>query len=252
MQRERHIAVWLRMLAQMEIRASRGSKNILKAQGKRIENAYSTGGQSAAEEVINNGQSEWVKYLVVIYATTIKEFVEYTNEQLGLKPQKASFMDIVQGFIARNAYKKSKYITESSHKIVKKVIADGVSNGLGEKEIAKNLKEEFVSGVADSRARTIARTEVHDAATYGMQAAAEESDTDMIREWVAVEDERTRQAHADADGQQVEMDQPFEVGDELIDRPGEGSEENSINCRCTVIYIPKEASWSGDSSGEFI
>lgn len=252
MQREKHLAVWLRMLAQMEVRAARGSKGILSKQGKLLEDAYANHGQSAAEQVINEGQTQWVKYLVATYATVIKDFVNYTNDQLGLGKSKASFLDVMQGFIARNAYKKSKYVTETSHNIVKSVIADGFNNGISQNEIAKSLKEHFIGDIADNRARTIARTEVHDAATYGMQSAAEESDINLLREWVAVEDERTRPAHAEADGQQVAMDQPFEVGGELIDRPGAGTPENAINCRCTLIYIPQTPEMTGGDSGELI
>jgi SPP1 gp7 family putative phage head morphogenesis protein len=252
MQRQRHVAVWLRMLAQMEIRSTRSAKAILKKQGTLIEYAYANSGQSAAEQFVNEGQTDWLKFLVAHYSIVVKEFVTYTNEQLGLKPKKASFLDILQGFIAREAYKKSKYLTQTTHEIVKRAVSNGVVNGLGEKEIAKNLKQEFIGGLGNIRARTIARTETHNAATYGMQSAAEETDRPLIREWVAVEDERTRPAHAEADGQQVDMDQPFEVDGELIDRPGEGSPENSINCRCTVIYINKEGETTGDDSGDFI
>jgi SPP1 gp7 family putative phage head morphogenesis protein len=253
MQRERHIAVWLRMLAQKEVSAARNAKKLFKAQGKSIATAYEKSGQSAAEQVITEGMSSWARYLVANYAVTIRDFVNYTNDQLNpSKSAKAQFRDIVQGFIAREAFKKSKLITETTLNKARGIISSGVKEGKGEKEIAGNLEDGIGGAVSDFRAETIARTEVHNAATYGMQAAAEESDRDLTREWVAVEDQRTRPSHADADGQQREMDDPFDVGGEEIDRPGEGSDENSINCRCTVIYIPKEVSIEGGDSGELI
>lgn len=58
----------------------------------------------------------------------------------------------------------------------------------------------------------------------------------MIKEWVAVNDNRTRPAHRHANGQQVPLDQPFNVGGEELMYPGDsnGSAGNVINCRCTM------------------
>lgn len=56
--------------------------------------------------------------------------------------------------------------------------------------------------------------------------------------WVTAGDERVRETHADADGQTVPVDQPFDVGGEQLMYPGDpnGSNEEIINCRCTLIY----------------
>ena len=58
----------------------------------------------------------------------------------------------------------------------------------------------------------------------------------MVKEWVAVNDNRTRPAHRHANGQQVPLDQPFNVGGEELMYPGDsnGSASNIINCRCTM------------------
>lgn len=58
----------------------------------------------------------------------------------------------------------------------------------------------------------------------------------MVKEWVAVNDNRTRPAHRHANGQQVPLDQPFNVGGEELMYPGDsnGSASNVINCRCTM------------------
>lgn len=58
----------------------------------------------------------------------------------------------------------------------------------------------------------------------------------MVKTWVAVGDNRTRPAHAEANGQTVPIDQPFDVGGEKLMFPGDpnGSAGNIINCRCTM------------------
>jgi uncharacterized protein with gpF-like domain len=117
------------------------------------------------------------------------------------------------------------------------VIMNGQETGIGVSHIAANIRK-AVSDTAPWRARTIGRTETHTAAAYGMQAAAEETEEKLTREWISVSDNSTREEHEEADGQQRGMDEDFDVGGESVDIPGEGSAENAINCRCTLIYIP--------------
>ena len=69
------------------------------------------------------------------------------------------------------------------------------------------------------------------------------------KEFIATPDERTRDGHAEADGQVVALAEPFIVRnadgeDEELMFPGDpnGSASNSCNCRCTVAPAapPKE------------
>ncbi len=253
MQREKYVAVWLRMLAQKEIGAARNAKKILKAQGKSIATAFEKSGQSSVEQILKEGTQDWIRLLVANYAATIRDFSRFIKDQLNLSNTKAGFMDAAQAFIARESFKKSTLITRTTIDKAQNIISNGFKEGKGEKEIAKELEEHIGGAVADSRAATIARTETHNAATFAIQETAEDSGVPMMREWVAIEDSRTRESHAEANGQLRELDEPFDVGGEEIDRPGEGSDENSINCRCAIAYTPKElASIQGDNSGDFI
>ena len=254
MQRETHLAHWLRMLAEGEIRLARDSSKLLKAQSASAANAYKKSPSiSSVVEVIKKGQQHWQQVLVAHYAVTIKNFAEYTIEQVtgGLK-SKRNFNTRVQDFINKQGLAKSKLITESTIDKARDIINAGQTNGDGEEKIGDDLEEGIGGIVADSRARTIARTETHNAATYAMQETAEDIEEkngfQMTREWVAVEDERTREAHSEADGQEVGLDEPFEVDGEELDRPGDenGSPENIINCRCTLIYHIQDNASTGE------
>lgn len=253
MQRQTHTAIWLRMLAEKEIGAARGAKSLLKANGIKISNAYLEGGEFAVTQVVDYSQNEWIRFLVSTYTHVSKVFAQYAKDQIvGEKSKSDTFTDAMQRWISSQAYLKSRYITETTHEIVKTVISNGVADGLGEAEIAKDLKKYFVGGVGTSRARMIARTEVHNAASFGMQNGAEQTQLPLVREWVAVNDERTREDHADADGQRRSMDDPFDIGGENLDYPGDGSAEQSINCRCTLIYTQADTNSVGVSeSGDF-
>jgi phage putative head morphogenesis protein, SPP1 gp7 family len=253
MDKRRHVAVWLRMLATKEIATARLANNLLKAQGTKITRAFKEGGQLAAFKAIKQTEAEWVRLFVATYSRTISDFREYLHEQLGVIKSKSRFTEYAKQWVATQAYLKSTYVTQTNHEIVKRVITAGVENGSSEVEIAKNIKDHFKSQAAIGRARTIARTEVHNAASFGMQNAAEESQLNLTREWVSVIDDRTREDHADADGQVRGMDEPFDIGGEAVDFPGDGSPENSINCRCTLVYNPANTNFAGtgDALGDF-
>jgi SPP1 gp7 family putative phage head morphogenesis protein len=248
MQRQTHIAYWLRMSAENELALGRSAKKLFKAQGKSAKNAYENNASiPAVVEAVANGNTQWKRVLIAHYTTTIKTLSQYTSlEMTGKKAaflpmfQKQNFQTRVQNFITTQGLAKSKLITETTIDKAKAIISNGTQNGHSQDQIAQALQEGIGGAVADSRARTIARTEVHNASTYAMQETAEEigekNSLSVTKEWVAVDDDRTREWHAEVDGQEVDIDDTFTVDDEDIDRPGEGSAENAINCRCSLMY----------------
>ena len=130
-------------------------------------------------------------------------------------------------------------ITDTTMNNIRKAIADGIENGLSEKEIAANIRA-FSPTIADSRSQTIARTETHEAANVGAQATAKATGLKMVREWSASRGGRTRDTHADADGQKVGMNAKFKVGRASLRYPGDssaGHPEETINCRCAVLFV---------------
>ena len=121
--------------------------------------------------------------------------------------------------------------------IVAKVDA-GYRAGLGVAEIAKAIAAD-VPMISRWRGALIARTETHGAANFGADAAAKETGLTLRKEWVAAQDERTREDHAEADGQTVGMEDAFDVGGVMMMYPGDPSAppEQVVNCRCAVAHI---------------
>lgn len=73
------------------------------------------------------------------------------------------------------------------------------------------------------------------------------------QEWVATNDNRTRESHAAANGQVVDVDTPFDVGGSQLLFPGDdslGADVGEIvNCRCTTVpVIPEGGLQTGDES----
>lgn len=125
---------------------------------------------------------------------------------------------------------------------LKQEFTTSIMTGESIPNMAKRIRGVTERNLADSV--RIARTEttrVENSARYEVGKQGEKLGFKMKREWVATTDERTREEHADADGQQVDMDEPFTVGGEQLMYPGDtslgASAKNTINCRCTIKNI---------------
>lgn len=77
----------------------------------------------------------------------------------------------------------------------------------------------------------------HDADIDGVKM----SQTLKQKQWIAILDNVTRIAHAEADGQIVDYDQPYEVDGQQLMYPGDmnlgATIDNVINCRCDSIIM---------------
>ena len=111
--------------------------------------------------------------------------------------------------------------------------------------IAKGMNSPFRKSY--NNAIRIARTEGHriqnEAAING-QKEAKKKGADIVKQWDATLDGRTRPEHREADGQIRELDEPFDIGGEKMQAPGVGgSARNVCNCRCCLL---QRARWALD------
>lgn len=113
---------------------------------------------------------------------------------------------------------------------VRQQIVEGIAAGESIEQLAKRI--EATAGVAEPRARTIARTEVVSTSNATAITQARSAGVPMRKIWLATEDIRTRLWHVEADGIMVPLDQTFTVGPDELDFPGDptGSPSNVINC----------------------
>jgi HK97 family phage portal protein len=106
--------------------------------------------------------------------------------------------------------------------------------------------EWYTSRMPPYRTEAIARSETIRSSNAGSQELFTEWGMQQ-HEWLSTKDDRTRTYdntngvadHAEANGQVVGIDEPFIVSDEKLMYPGDpnGSEGNTINCRCTVLPV---------------
>lgn len=127
-------------------------------------------------------------------------------------------------------------------------VSRGIANGESWYQLAQHIAKGMNSpfDAALSRTMTIARTEGHrvqENATMDAAKAARDKGANQLKQWDSALDERVRPAHREADGQLRELDEPFNVMGEEIQKPGEGSAANCINCRCHMLL---RARWELD------
>ncbi len=123
---------------------------------------------------------------------------------------------------------------------MKKINAEtlqGILQGESMDKIAKRLRN--VQEMNKTQAIRSARTIVTGAENKGRQDSykrAEEDGIVMKREWIATNDSRTRHWHAELDGVEVDVDEPWENEFGEIMFPGDPSADpaNTYNCRCSM------------------
>ena len=118
----------------------------------------------------------------------------------------------------------------------------GIMQGDSIPHLAKRIKAVTEKSFKDSV--RIARTEttrVENSARNDVGAQGEKKGFRMLKEWVATDDESTRDEHREMNGVKVPQNEPFVVGDEEMMYPGDislgASGWNVINCRCTIVNI---------------
>ena len=144
--------------------------------------------------------------------------------------------NVVQMMLTDGAAK-VKGITETTRKRIQHEIAQGIANEETIDQIVTRIDGLYLDSIIPNRSETIARTETISASNQASMFGARATGLDLDKEWIATRDGRTREDHADADGQRVPLDQPFVVGGVEMDTPGtSGDPAEDINCRCTQGY----------------
>ena len=120
------------------------------------------------------------------------------------------------------------------------------AEGLTHVQIARAITAKY-NKINLARAKTIARTETHNAAGFANdqyhQDVAYNLGTKLKKKWVATEDERTRTHHAEMNSKPpIDMDEDFIVGGRKMKFAGDprGGPSNVINCRCVIIYVDED------------
>lgn len=113
----------------------------------------------------------------------------------------------------------------------------GIDAGETMAQLTSRVKASF-NELSRGRAERIAQTETSAAYAAGRQEAMTRYGVKYKR-WVTSGNANVRASHRAANGQTVAVDEPFNVGGELLMHPGDsaGSPGNVINCHCVAVAI---------------
>jgi uncharacterized protein with gpF-like domain len=170
------------------------------------------------------------------------------------------FITSILQFLAQYGFMLVADMTQTTKKQLLNIISQGVADGLGIDEIARQLTQSDELGYAMMRARRIARTEVMRASNYAAMEGAKLHNFEVDKVWIASRDLRTRRIPRDSydhfhmDGATVPYNEPFtstgKKGDTVLAaQPGDPNAPAgfTINCRCTVGFVPRR-----DENGRLI
>jgi len=155
-----------------------------------------------------------------------------------------NFTDEVIERLRRRAEHWAQLTEDETFLEIQEILADSVKDGLTVQQMIDRLADSAM--LSDSRAERIARTEVIGALNEGKLDGYRSTGLIEKKEWLATMDDRTRGndprdpfSHLAADGEIVNLDEPFVRTGENLQFPGDpaGSPANIINCRCTVLPV---------------
>lgn len=234
--------VWRQFDAFVESRIPRWSgraQAILNNEAELAASAYREAGAAAALASVDD--REWQDYIRRLWLTVVPEAGPVIRPFLGSVAKAAdnALLRAAAEWVRVNGVREAANISNASRKGIQEQIRIGIKKGESEEQIAARIRKHYRS-VRQSRADTIARTEVHAAANYGSLSAAADSERGLRKIWVDTPDHLVRDAHEEAAGQKRPLPAPFVVDGELLMFPGDGSmgasSGNLVNCRCHMAY----------------
>ena len=187
------------------------------------------------ESSVSQAKSKREEIVVALLQEYIDEYREDMQEQAEEEGDNAALVALLAALATRTALI-SQVETGNAGEVAKLITTLEIRDSL-----RRAVAGEITEGQLDSDLRTIAHNaETLDDFLAESTSPGSEFDTDPKKEWNAILDSRTRETHAEADGQVVGLMEYFQVGDSLMMFPGDTSmgagPELWINCRCIAQY----------------
>ena len=138
--------------------------------------------------------------------------------------------------------------------LTQKLLRDPEFMVLGTIEKGRILKSQF-NKYSAYQSRRLVQTEATNAANFATMESATTifPGAQMMKEWIASFDDRTRSTHAEAGASDpIPYNDAFMVGGSLLMYPGDpsGPAAEVVNCRCSVAPFPKQGAQTvGELSG---
>lgn len=194
------------------------------------------------DEVLDKTSDDWRQTLNAIWLKGLEDGWHLAVADFGGEGLPWSVYEVMAAeYASRHAALQVSMIQDTTRREVAKIIQTAIEEGWAVDQIALELARKF-DDFKGPRATTIARTETAQAVNRGKwdhaREAARRYGWQVRRRWSAILDERVRETHAAAHGQEVGLNEPYLVGGAHLAHPGDpaGPAREVINCRCTETY----------------
>lgn len=156
-------------------------------------------------------------------------------------------LDLVFGerpIVKREIGKMINNILDTTEEQIKKIVSEGIKNGLSNYDIGKAIEE--ASSFSSSRSQTIAQTEttkaINLATVESYEMFEETEDIKIYKEWIDSKDESVREEHRELGRQSpIPVKDEFKINGYTGKAPSSfGVPEMDINCRCTIAPVIKD------------
>lgn len=176
--------------------------------------------------------------------------LSYNNlkQHMALETKQApDFVERMATF-ASTGHDRTRVIAINQGKEIQRLIGKALEEELGIAQAGERVKELVTQNINTYQAERIARTEILSASNFGSVEGAKSTGLPLMKQWISVLGDSTRNGHSSAHGTVVDLydengdDGVFEVGGEFLRFAGDpnGRPDNIINCRCTQVFLTKE------------
>lgn len=179
------------------------------------------------ESSVSQAKNKRDEIIVALLQEYIDEYREDMQEQAEEEGDNAALVALLAALATRTALI-AQVETGNAGEVAKLITTLEIRDSL-----RRAVAGEITEGQLDNDLRTIAHNaETLDDFLAESTSPGSEFDTDPKKEWNAILDSRTRETHAEADGQVVSLTDYFHVGDSLLMFPG----DTSANPDMSEIY----------------
>lgn len=173
---------------------------------------------------------EVVLYILALIETTIESGEsnrEYIQTQFYDK-----YLDVVLGYMLIDSYIKE-YVLETS----KQIIGTTFSHIVEKHPDSEQATDDYY--LSNDRAMFISECEANSILNYRQYSKAVKAGKTK-KKWIDVGDKRERKTHLEVGETILPIDEPFSVGDSLLQFPKDtslgASADEIVNCRCSIQY----------------
>jgi len=128
-----------------------------------------------------------------------------------------------------------KLIKDLLDRLIPEIMDQGIGGGAAQTMLRDRLQSEW-HRARYYRTERLVRTEVNRASNWGALEGTRSLGVEMNKVWLSAFANESRPEHMAADGQKVDLNEPFIVWGEQLHYPGDpaGSAQNTINCICSL------------------